>query len=176
MENSTGFAYFLQFCNIGVYLAMRNQFIANNSQVNIMSIGLSSDNPNSALQCITDKNPCCFRNPRLGEWYLPNGMLVQGIISIAVFHRNRDNNGEVTLNRPSDIMSPTGQFCCQVADATNVNQKGCIIIGKFFQKLHDAIVCIESLSRCGVHHSIWISHCWEKLHSGVFSRWFNGNI
>ena len=115
---------------IGVYLALRNHFIANNSQVNIRSIGLSSNIPNTALQCITDKNPCCLENPRLGKWYLPNGTLVHEGTSTTVFHRNRGDNGEVYLNRPSDVRSPTGQFCCQVADATNMNQTLCVVIGK----------------------------------------------
>ena len=116
----------------GVYLALRGAYVANNSNINIRSIGQSSDRPNGALQCITDRMPCCLRqNPRLnlGEWYLPNRQLVQGSTSTAVFYRNRGNNGEVSLNRPSDVMSPAGRFCCEVSDATDTNQTLCAIIG-----------------------------------------------
>ena len=114
-----------------VYLALRGIFIANNSQVNIRNIGQSYDNPTSALQCITDRTPCCLsQNPRHGEWYQPSGALVQGTTSNTTFYRNRGDNGEVFLNRPSDVMSPTGQFCCEVPDATDTNQTLCVSIGE----------------------------------------------
>ena len=115
---------------LGVYLALRGVFIANNSQVNIRNIGQSSDSPNGALQCITDKIPCCSQNPRHGEWYLPNGALVHGTISTITFYRNRGDNGEVSLNRPSDIMMPSGLLCCEVPDATDTNQTLCVNIGE----------------------------------------------
>ena len=115
----------------GVYLALRGVHIANNSNINIRNIGQTSDNPNGALQCITDKTRCCLsQNPRHGEWYLPNGDLVQGSTSSAAFYRTRGDNGEVTLNRPSDVESPTGPFCCEVPDFTNTNQTLCVNIGK----------------------------------------------
>ena len=35
--------------------------------------------PNSALQCITDRSPCCKNvQYRHGQWYLPNRTQVQG--------------------------------------------------------------------------------------------------
>ena len=115
----------------GVYLALRGVFIANNSQVNIRNIGQSSDNPNGALQCITDRSSCCATPPnRRGEWYLPNGALVQGTASTTAFYRTRGDTGEVSLNRPSDVMSPTGQFCCEVPDATDTDQTLCMNIGE----------------------------------------------
>ena len=110
---------------------LRGVFIVNDSQININNIGLSSDIPNGALQCITDKIPCCLsQNPRLGEWYLPNRNLVRGTTPPTVFYRNRGDNGQVSLNRPSDIMSPTGQFCCEVPDATDTNQTLCVYVGE----------------------------------------------
>ena len=116
-----------------VYLALRSQFIANNTQIHIRSIGMSSDDPNSALQCITDKNPCCLsQNPQHGEWYLPNRRVVQGDKSDTAFYRYRGDNGEVYLNRPTNVsVSQTGRFCCEVPDATDTNQTLCVIIGKF---------------------------------------------
>ena len=57
---------------------------------------MSADDPNNALQCITDEKPCCFsQNPQHGEWYLPNVMLVQGTTSDTAFFRSRGDNGEV---------------------------------------------------------------------------------
>ena len=114
----------------GVYLALRGVHITNNSNIIARNIGQTSDNPNGALQCITDKLRCCSQNPRLGEWYLPNRELVQGSASTVAFYRNRGNNGEVFLNRPSGVGSPTGLFCCEVPDAISTNQTLCVIVGK----------------------------------------------
>ena len=114
----------------GVYLALRGVHITNNSNINIRSIGQSSDNPNGALQCITDNLRCCSQDPRLGEWYQPNGALVQGTTSTTAFYRSRGANGEVSLNRPSGVESPTGRFCCEVPDGTITNQTLCVNIGK----------------------------------------------
>lgn len=107
-------------------MTLRNQFIANNTQINIRNIGQYSDNPSGALQCITDRNPCCF-NPKYGEWYLPNGTLVSKQLfaseSEMEFYRNRENNGQVYLNRHTiTAMTPIGRFYCEVPDTTNVNQ------------------------------------------------------
>ena len=116
----------------GVYLALRDVHINNNSYINIRNIGQSSDNPNGAAKCITDNVHCCLsQNPQLGEWYQPNGALVQGTTSTTAFYRTRGDNGAVSLNRPSGVESPTGQFCCEVPDATNTNQTLCVYIGKF---------------------------------------------
>ena len=53
------------------------------------------------------------------------------------FYRNRGDNGRVYLNRPTNnnIMSPTGQFCCEVSDVTGVNQTLCVVIGKLNIKI-----------------------------------------
>ena len=92
----------------GVYLALRGVHINNNSYINIRNIGQSFDNPIGAAKCITDNVHCCSsQNPRLGEWYQPNGALVQGAISTTAFYRTRGDNGEVFLNRPSEIESST---------------------------------------------------------------------
>ena len=117
--------------SLGAYLALRGIFIANNSQVNIRNIGQFSDSPSGALQCITDRIPCCMsQNPSLGEWYQPNGELVRGTTSTTAFYRTRRDNGEVFLSRPSGVESPTGLFCCEVSDATDSNQTLCVNIGE----------------------------------------------
>ena len=112
----------------GVYLSLRGIIIANNSNIHIRNIGQS---PNGALQCITDKISCCFSpGYRFGEWYLPyRAALVQGTTSTTAFYRSRGDNGKVSLNRPSDVMSPNGLFCCEVPDATGTNQILCVNIG-----------------------------------------------
>ena len=114
----------------GVYLALRGVHITNNSNINTRNINQSSDNPSGALQCVTDKMICCLsQNPRLGEWYQPNGVLVHEGTSTTTFYRSRGDNGEVSLNRPSDVISPNGLFCCEVPDATGTNQTLCVNIG-----------------------------------------------
>ena len=89
----------------------------------------TSDNPNGALQCITDNLLCCQIPNRFGAWYQPNGVVVQGITSTTAFYRTKGDNGEVSLNRPSGVESPTGQFCCEIPDATNTDQILCVNIG-----------------------------------------------
>ena len=116
----------------GVYLALRNVYITNNSNVNIRSIDNTSDNINGALQCITDNLRCCSQNPGFGEWYIPtkiNRTLVQGTTSTTAFYRSRERNREVSLNRPSGVASPTGRFCCAVPDVTSTRQTLCVNIG-----------------------------------------------
>ena len=110
-------------------LLFKGKIYGSNSLFFINEIGKS--NSNSALQCVTDKRECC-RWSRLGEWYFPDGSRVPIENDATVFYRNRANNGIVNLNRFSDdIMSPTGQYCCQVPDNTTVNQKLCAYIGKY---------------------------------------------
>ena len=116
----------------GVYLELRGHFIANNSNVNIRSIGQYSD----ALLCITDKSSepdCTF-----GGWYFPNGDLVlEYYYSSSYFRRGGSiNNAAVSLNRHRNVMSPTGQFCCKVPDATYIIQTLCVIIGKINLLVH----------------------------------------
>ena len=49
----------------------------------------------------------------------------------ATFYRNRGEDGTVNLNRfNSDVMMPTGRFCCVVPDAMNVDHTVCVNIGK----------------------------------------------
>ena len=115
----------------GAYLSLRDHFIANSSRINIRSIGRSSDHPNYALLCITDypNYPGC----RYGEWYFPNGDKIHYnyIYSASFYRRGRDqHNRAISLNRPPNVMTPTGQFCCKVPDATYTVQTLCVIIGK----------------------------------------------
>ena len=85
---------------------------------------------NDALRCITDRKPCCRNeNNRAGEWFFPNGTMVP--VS-GPFYRNRGpGDGTVNLNRVNtNVMSPTGLFCCVVPDATGINQTVCANISE----------------------------------------------
>ena len=126
----------------GVYLSLNGAVYVNNSVILITEIGETNTMPsqNDGLQCITDRRPCC-KGQRIGEWYFPNGTKVpiqgSGANSAEAFYRNRGlNDGTVYLNRVStDIMSPTGLFCCVVPDANNVSQSLCANIGKLLGTL-----------------------------------------
>ena len=117
----------------GVYLSLKEKVLVNNSVILISEIGLtnipSGRNQNNALQCITDRMPCC-RLGAVGEWYFPNGDIVPIEYYAADFYRNRGHDGTVNLNRPMNILSPTGTFCCLVPDANNAIQAMCVTVGK----------------------------------------------
>ena len=116
--------------HVGVYLSHNGVVIEPYSNILITEVGTSSiEQP---VVCTTDRMPCCLADPQYGEWYFPDGGRVFYINAGAVaFHRNRDNNGNVNLLRvSSDVMSPTGNFCCVVPDATNMNQTVCVNLGE----------------------------------------------
>ena len=121
----------------GVYLRLKGVVFANNSVIMITEIGETDTsetppaNSHNGLQCITDRMPCCrFGGGPQGEWRFPDGALVPSLSGAASFYRNRGrDDGTVNLNRVSDdVMMPTGQYCCEVLDATGVSQTACAII------------------------------------------------
>ena len=98
-----------------------------NSKIVITDIGTSSQHQ-LAVVCTTDRMSCCKDSPEDGEWRLPNGTLVT---EESAFRRNRGNNGNFNLSRASsDIMSPTGSFCCDIEDATATDQTVCVNVGE----------------------------------------------
>ena len=123
----------------GVYLSLRGTVYANNSVILITEIGETnsmppSPNSNTGLQCITDRIPCCATVPnRHGEWYFPDGTTVptQGGATTLNFYRNRGDDGTVNLNRlNTNVIMPTGLFCCEVPDAAGMTQRVCANIGE----------------------------------------------
>ena len=121
---------------IGVYLLLKGIFYANNSDIFVNEIGEMDHislipNQNNALQCITDKSPCCQSIPnRAGEWYFPNGTVIPGPTGHGpVFYRSRGpDDGTVNLNYINSTLptlSPTGFFCCVLPNMDNENQRLC---------------------------------------------------
>ena len=107
-------------------MTLRNQFIANNSQINIRSIGQLSNNPNGVLRCFTGLPGFGY-----GEWYLPNATMIGRYTSVTMYYTNRGDNGEIILSRPHNVTSPTGRFCCEVFDENDIIiDTLCVIIGK----------------------------------------------
>ena len=98
------------------------------------SNGVTDATANNGLQCITDRRPCCATIPnRHGDWLFPDGSNVPPIsINPTSFYRNRGDDGTVNLIRlNSDIMMPTGRFCCVVPDSTSTDVTVCADIGEW---------------------------------------------
>ena len=101
---------------------------ANDSIIPITEIGETTTTSNTGLQCITDKIPCCLQDTT-GRWYFPDGITVPS--QDATFYSARGDNGTINLNHiDSNVMSPTGQFCCVVPDATQALIRVCANISK----------------------------------------------
>ena len=116
------------FLHPGVYLSLNGVFLTNNSNVLITDIGTTSQ----PLVCTTDRMPCCRGVNANGEWLFPNNGSQVPLMSVATsFFRNREDSGEVNLFRlNSDVMAPTGKFCCEVPDATGTDNTVCAYIGE----------------------------------------------
>ena len=114
------------------------------------SNGVTDTATNNGLQCITDRSPCCQTpSNRYGEWFFPNdGGVVPVQAGATSFFRNRGNDGTVNLNRlNSDVMMPTGRFCCVVPDAVNVSMSTCAVISKCINSLlHAKLIMISWFS------------------------------
>ena len=117
----------------GVYLFLKGTVYANNSIINITEIGETDtsisppQNSNNGLQCITDRRPCCrFVGGRVGEWFFPSGIMVPSGTGPTFYRSRGRDDGTVSLNRANtNVMMPTGLFCCVVPDATDVMQRIC---------------------------------------------------
>ena len=117
------------YSHTGVYLHLKGKEHRNNSIISIQEIGTVDQE--AALQCITDSDDCC-RNEQIGEWIFPNGSTVpiEESGSIKNVIRNQNDQGSVSLNRGAgEVITPTGQYCCNVFDASDVFQILCANIG-----------------------------------------------
>jgi hypothetical protein len=121
-----------QLYSLGVYLSLNGaKYYTNSSIVTVAEIGQTDTYQNNALQCITDRKPCCGVPNPVGEWYFPNRTRVPILGSTTPYYRLRGDDGTVNLNRLiSNVTHPTGQFCCVVPDTTNIIQTLCIYISK----------------------------------------------
>ena len=102
-----------------MYFQLNNKTYTNNSVIKVNAIGEGEE----ALLCKTDKVECCSTTPnRFGQFYYPNGVKVPIRKAAHGFYRNRGNQ-LVRLNRRRGVISPTGMYCCEIPDSSNVMQK-----------------------------------------------------
>lgn len=109
-----------------MYTSFLGKVLQNNSVVYINDIGRYE----SDVTCTTGRIPCC-RTHKIGEWYFPNGNQVLSYSAqpiLTVFHRNRNDDGDVNLYRRVAVVSPLGQFCCKIPDFFDTNHTLCVNI------------------------------------------------
>ena len=86
----------------------------------------------AALLCTTDRDDCCHRDDgqAAGEFYFPDGTLVpvSGDYLTRTYYRNRIS-GAIRLNRRNNGVL-TGQFRCEIPDASGILMNLFINIGK----------------------------------------------
>ena len=117
--------YFL----VPLQLIFRGVSYPDNSLLSLNNIGEFSTG--SAILCITNRSPCCSTPPnRFGEWYYPNGSMVPNSGDGHDFYRSRTDNQTIHLNRRDNAQSPTGSFCCELPDNSDVTHALCVTLGK----------------------------------------------
>ena len=101
----------------------------NNSLLSLNDIGNNSTG--SAILCTTNKSPCCSTSPnRVGEWYYPDGSVVPNNVAGEVFYRGRGDDQTIRLSRRNNAQSPTGSFCCELPDNSDLTHRLCVSLGK----------------------------------------------
>ena len=129
-------------CNssIGVYFSSRSSLVNTNSNILITDIG---EGDCGALRCYTDLSECCGDSDTpagvgaLGQWLYPNGSVIGTWSDGQDFYIDR-GPGVVRLSRRSNATARTGQFCCELPDATARNTKICLnVVGKSHILLSD---------------------------------------
>lgn len=108
---------------VGPGLYFKNKLVPNNSSIPISDIGEGED----ALICETDKTECCRTAPnRRGQFYYPNGVQVPISLREQALYRNRGNQ-LIRLNRRRDDADiPTGMYCCEIPDASDMRRRLCV--------------------------------------------------
>lgn len=115
-----------------MYLSLNGTNYTNNSVIPITEIGHTDfySMESNALQCTTDRRPCCLSLHRHGRWIFPDGVEVPIQAYATTFYQSRGDDGTVNLNRFNNlVLMPTGKFCCEAPDATDAVQTVCANIG-----------------------------------------------
>ena len=130
LSMSVRVVYCCHFSLVPVQLIFRGVSYPNNSVLSLNDIGNTSTG--SAILCTTNRSPCCSSSDpamRFGEWYYPDGPIVPN--SGQAFYRGRGDNQTIYLNRRNNAQSPTGSFCCELPDDSDVTHRVCVSLCKF---------------------------------------------
>ena len=106
----------------GVYLSFQGDVIQDYEE---LSITMIREGVNEALLCLTDF-PFGTRNnnnniSEIGTWYFPNNKVVnERTNNTGIFISRGD--GVVRLHRKNNVTMPTGQYRCEIPDASNLEQ------------------------------------------------------
>ena len=101
----------------------------NNSVLSLNDIGDISTG--SAIFCTTNRSPCCSHPVRVGQWYYPDGSMVPNNVAGKDFYRGRGDDQTIHLSRRNNTQTPTGSFCCELPDNSDVNHTLCVHLGNF---------------------------------------------
>ena len=121
--------------HVGVYFSSRSSYVNKNSNILLTDVG---EGDCGALLCYTDLTECCGDSDTpvsgvgaLGQWIYPSGSAVGVMSDGQDFYVDRGPS-VVRLNRRNNATSTTGQFCCEVPDATSTTIRSCvnIVVGK----------------------------------------------
>ena len=86
-----------------------------------------------ALQCTTDKVTCCTNQngeTRAGQFYFPDGTKVPVVGNATSPYYRQRHSMSISLNRRSNIVAqPTGEFRCEIPDASGTTLSLFINIG-----------------------------------------------
>jgi hypothetical protein len=112
-------------------LLVAGQPYLNNSVIGLSEIFES----NQSLVCATTRRPCC-KSLEIGEWYYPNMTMVPNIDSQAgsSFYVSREDDGTIILHlrNITTSLSNVSQFCCELPNINNLNQKLCVYLGTLY--------------------------------------------
>ena len=118
--------YIILLCNIctlrtgnNLQFELNGLVYANGSTINMEDVG-EGDN---ALLCRTDRTDCCTGGNRYGEFYYPDGSLVDIKDANGLMYRNRGPQ-LIRLNRNTNSLSsiPTGSYRCEIPNSNGVFQ------------------------------------------------------
>ena len=104
--------------SIDLLLVLQGTVYINNSDILITEVGEGIN----GLSCQTSRADCC-KSPPAGEWFYPNGQMVGLRSSGDDMYRNRDDLGNVFLNRRNDVRTPRGIYHCLLPDHYGVMTK-----------------------------------------------------
>ena len=114
-----------------IELLIAGQTYRNNSVIEL-SEGFET-NQSLSLVCATEKHPCC-NSSVIGEWYYPNNMTaVPNVEAGNTFYTSRGDDGTVHLHlrNITTFLSNTTQFCCELPNINNLNQRLCVHLSEY---------------------------------------------